>query len=53
MFEIAIFFALARSLLVKITTIVPFVTRLHRILLNSGKSEETLRPKQKRKMKEF
>ena len=33
--------------------IVLFVTKLHRILLNSGKSVETLGPKQKRKMKEF
>ena len=33
--------------------IVLFVTKLHRILQISGKSVETLRPKQKRKMKEF
>ena len=34
-------------------TIVLFVTKLHRILLNSGKSVETLGPKQKQKIKEF
>ena len=36
-----------------IPMIVLFITKLHRILLNSGKSVGTLRPKQKRKMKEF
>ena len=34
-------------------TTVPFVTRQHRILLNSGKSGKTLGPKQKRKMMEI
>ena len=33
--------------------IVLFVPKLHRILLNSGKSVESLKPKQKWKMKEF
>ena len=47
-----IFFILINIMILK-QIIVLLLTKLHRILLNSGKSVETLRPKQKRKMKEF
>ena len=44
--DILVYFYIHHDFLKQI--IVLFVTKLHRILLNSGRSVETLRPKQKR-----
>ena len=49
--DILVYFYIHHDFLKQI--IVLFIAKLHRILLNSGKSVETLGPKQKRKIKEF